>query len=694
MSRNRSGSVSFQRLEFMFKGEAVMRMGLLMLLSFCSAVCAAESAAVNPAPATAPVVLVELVRQADVIVKASYWGRQEKVEGGTVLEVLCEMGAYLKGWVAQRSDRLFVPDGSDVTLTQGERYILFARMNFDKHYITLLADANAKLPETSDNIRQILEAVQKTKTLQITFTTDKPIYVFGDKVRAIWQIKNVSDKPVRILAGASAFDVTFTVAGAAPWKAYSGRSGPFEEDYRLLKPGETFETHRTTPKAPSEGELRIDMAYQCGDNRVDVSEGPAERYPDVVLIREEKHFSVKIGPPDAAVGKKLLEDLTSPGWDVQLDALQRLVKIKQTAALPEVKAMVSHPWPAIRELVAETYQTSPDKADATYRSLVYDPAISVRNRAASVCIDQTIPDSDLCLLALRLVTEQAKAMDRLPAKGTDYGPLTRSPDVRLGDLLCSHLDDGRWYANCLLQTMQTYLPGVPQSAAQLTEAQKQEVSEKWAAFRRTCNVAFWTEEDLKKEMDECRARAFMDFKFDARFPQILDVMQKLAEGGRSNEDAVKALAALGPEIMPTTLYILNNPDIQHPVESAESAALINQYREWNARETVPYLFGVCYRWNQSPGGRAAAMAVALLDKDAARPHLERLYTKSVGAAIALAYLGDKRAVPYIMAERVMPGRSQPLDKIEALKRATGKTFETLGEWGVWWRDEGSKQEWR
>ena len=155
--------------------------------------------------------------------------------------------------------------------------------------------------------------------------------------------------------------------------------------------------------------------------------------------------------------------------------------------------------------------------------------------------------------------------------------------------------------------------------------------------------------------------------------------------GREADQA--KLRAMGKAVAPTTLHILRNWD------PYVSGALFDLYAEWGFREAAPDLLAALLRF-PSGAGAYAAVPAARLDPKLARPQLEPLANKQLTPAAALALLGQRRAVPLVMAQlrRVDPPKMAHVSA--GLAAVTGKRFHTWAEWVRWWRDEGSKQTWQ
>lgn len=110
-----------------------------------------------------------------------------------------------------------------------------------------------------------------------------------------------------------------------------------------------------------------------------------------------------------------------------------------------------------------------------------------------------------------------------------------------------------------------------------------------------------------------------------------------------------------------------------------------------------------------PDGDTRAEAVRLMaemDYPRAKTHIEGFFARPqgkwgwrsdaprLGAALALASRGEKRAVPVIFSDDFkkrlifLSGESS-----SALEQVTGQKFSNWNQWTRWWEREGSKQEW-
>ncbi|MDQ2732040.1 MAG: hypothetical protein M3Y56_10300, partial [Armatimonadota bacterium] len=178
------------------------------------------------------------------------------------------------------------------------------------------------------------------------------------------------------------------------------------------------------------------------------------------------------------------------------------------------------------------------------------------------------------------------------------------------------------------------------------------------------------------------------FQIDPRLKAIQVLISTLSVKSQHNPQDVTALAAMGREIAPTTLFLIQN-DLAHNIsETGEPWPLFTLFGQWKAVETEDYLLGA-----SCDGSLSAPSAAIAIDRARAYPLIEALMPHSLGAAVAIAALGEKRAVPFIMAQNTY-GQDQREELIlHALTAATGQTH-IWQDWKAWWEDTGSKQVWK
>ena len=654
----------------------------------------ATSPAIATAPAPAPVALPPItlaqVQSADVIVAGIVNQIQGKPDGSYFRLGTRRMstGGFLKGsrlWIGRG---FFIPAGQPVPFAQRDEVIVFARYDPVQNVNVVLPGVDAYRPADPQVIAQIQDMVAKQPRVAISMTTDKMTYGCGEPVKLMWKLTNATQQPINIYTGPFATGWGYALEGRVHSTGIGGTQSRSEADYRTLAPGGAWETSHTLTEMFPEGELRLNMAYLCDNNWIGSGETHiVSRKDNVFLDDDSREMVVTIQPPDAATIAKLTAALAGPVWEDQLNAMTILSGTHDGAALPAVQAMASHPSPLVRILAAKALTLAGAPMSPQLRDLVFDPDSQVRNATWPLVSRRQIANASIDILALKLV--MSEAIDKGIAPATDKpglwlydGALIHLRDPRIGDLLVQLMakgSDGGYVLNMLAGTnRQIHL----NNSTPATDDQKAIILQAWTEQAKNVQNPY-TMDQLNAEMDYCRAHAFNNMQVDPNIIAIGALMQKLNRNWANSGDDGKTLEAMGKGIVPTTLLLLRNN-----YEGYDSAALYNAYADWGATETVGDLLARSYK-----GEIFAPLAALHLNKAVAYPQLERLYTHNVGAALALASLGEKRAVPFIARRATENGVAWSEQASQALTLCTGLTKKAW-EWEKWWQQEGSLQEWK
>ena len=663
--------------------------------------------ALPAAAQTSTSVGTNLVRQADLVVVCRVL-RVRPVDGGKLLSTALQatLGvSILKGTADLANEDVFIADGGLPAPSPNVLCILFAHADPAHGRCVLLADPKAIIPATLGVAKEILGLANAQSKLEITLTTDQPSYPCGAHVTLIWRFRNIGNGPAAVYAGNSAFSwsasgrdqfgrefVHRPFSGGGTFSTYNHDfRAPVDKepertpaDYRTLAIGEQFEHRVAIEEMIPPGTLSIQMGYDCKDNRVGPGDA-AQTVANVVFAHEDRRLTVEVAPADDAFLKTAAAGLTAPIWEEQRSMLYVVSQDPRGSALPEVAALSKHPWPVIRMAAADALTEFLRPMSTALRDLLYDPDIRIRNQVLQYWTWRHVDDIQLSVMALKYVTDEAIGKGFLPemkdTRSMDYVFL-RDPDPRLGDLWLARLkagtDDGYNLAH-VLGIQARFLVG---GKCSIPPEGVAEVEKAWD-LRRPGVKGVWTEDDLKREMDLCRTQTFNDFTLDSRFKDIYDLLPKCTAWPIVKDEDRKALLTMGPESAPTIFFITSNSYRQ-----GVPAFFLEACVDWK----IPGMFDRLLAYAYS--GSAWSPPILLrLDKARAYPHLVYLYRTNPGAAIALASLGEKRAVPYICRALGRYDNQFDQDAARALAVATGKTMAGWWEWRDWWDREGSKENW-
>lgn len=637
-----------------------------------------------------------LVQKADVVVDALI-RKPKQQEDGTLYPFARHSGGdFVKGPQGIAARQLFLPNGSSFTFGDSREWIVFARADLDNKRNVVFAALDAQSlgrEETKKLCEQIRDIVQKQQKLSISMTTDKPSYTCGEPVTMVWQIKNITEKPVVIYIGPFAFQQGITIDNMTGGSSIGGSQTRTAADYKMLAPGESYEKQMIFKRLFPEGEIGVTMRYVAEDNWAQDKDRVRSRIPGVVFVHKEIKFTVPIEPLPTAAMKAAIAKLSSPIWATQLEAMQLLSISKAGAAQPEVEAMANHPWPSIRKLAADALTLNRNPISPALRDLIFDPDVSVRTEARQMARNRQIPGSSLDIIALKMVKQEAIDKGFFPKEEAQSQwmfdtQLIHIRDPRIGDLMAQLLRSGQGSGLVLNILAGTYHQVRIKDEA--TADQKSTILKAWEEQRANVQNPY-TMEQLKFEMDRCRLLAFQNFQLDDRVDEIRTLMAKLNRDF-AIKDSLKdqqTLADMGATIVPTTMFILHNN-----YQGFDSQFLYQLYGQWKSKEALNYLLDKSYQNNEF-----APLAAVNIEKETASKQLQYLFEQDsdkphLGASIALTWLGEKQAVPVVM--KYLPDmRSTWSDEVtSALTNATGQKFETSRDWVVWWQKSGSKLEWK
>lgn len=650
-----------------------------------------------PAPPTA-----ETIRQSDFIAAGRASVRSTPAEttvrfGITGLEVL-------KGprdnfvWLGSG----FVFPGAP-PFANNEKVILFGRWDSEKRRLIPL-EATPFLPSTPENLTLVRKLVEENPTARITMDADKERYNAGESIVLRWTVENLSPAPITIYTGPYAvqYDVIYDNTAHGTGTGGSGARKP--EEFPVLQPGEKWHTERTLKGPFPEGATGLRMRYDSQSKDV-IGSGAAAR---VLKLHELREFSVQMAPLDEAAIATLLKQLKSPLWDEQMAAMHVLASSNKGAQRPEVRGMAQHPWPALRVQAARAL-TQNGAWSPELRALLFDPHRQVRYLVRELIRQRQIPDSSLSLLALRRAESEAvKAgvLDEKQANSLASTTLTRLRDLRIGDALVAHLTDwpeGVYTLNQFAGLARENRITLGQPA---TDEQKQKTLAAWQEARKAVANPY-SALQLDAEIAAAKKGAFADLQFTPNFSAVRAGLMELSKGGSpwgpEKEAKVKELAALDKSAARDALPLLNN--YWAPGAAMETPAAL-RWLAADAQAAPPgafeYLLSRLYDGTQKDSDffaaldlrYEAALGIARLDAARAKPHLEQLFAAGeFGAAVALAALGEKKAVPLIMEKAANMSLRSYDDVLAALAKATGKEFPRYFEWTKWWQAEGKNMQW-
>lgn len=688
------------------------KLAVLLLVLRCGGASRADSSSgLAPGDDGANVIRPELVRRADVIVQAALETVTPQ-EGGVLLHFLAPTESLLLKGIESRAERdIFVPDERGLKFTvhpedyTQDAWIFFATYDLDKRRNILLDDRNAAIPFDSETARQIRHLANAQSGVSVHISATKKAYRVGDPPVIVWRIKNISDKPLHIYTGQYAFRLSYTINDTRAGGGW-GSTQRKAEDFKLLPPGQTLEHRETLRDNFPQGSTEIEAAYVCQENAVISEEPTGRRIEDAALARVESSFVLPILAPTNTALQSRLQQLKSPVWETQRQAMLILGATPHTARLPQVRAMAAHPWAEIRKLAAGALTLGDQPFGPQLRALLFDPDKSVRDAAFDFCQQRAREDSELSVLALIAATDEAIPRLTLQKNDWDVGAscilINNNPSPRLGDIWAARLRAGQDNGKLL-----SYVSGIgPQMLRakgdgdwdqwKPTPAQKKLILAAWAIKRKSVKN-LWTLSDLQRETALCRARVFHNYAFGLHLNQVRALMHKLNtsfDGYGETPDA-QQLAALGPGIGPAMLWILQNSFGEY-----DSGVAYTLLAKWKTPGAANYLIGRCYL-NQTidqfeeHGALYAPLPALKLDRARTYPQLQFLMERSLGAAVALASLGEKRPIPVIMRAMSNPkatfnGSSRP-ETLLALSTATGQQFKTPDEWLTWWKKAGQSK---
>ena len=650
-------------------------------------------------PAEKPISL-EQVQSADLIVS----GRLATVKNGeggdefrfgeTNMEIL--KGAR-RPWLGRG---FWVPTESAVKFASREQAIAFGRWDPIRRQIVILDGDNGKRALSEANLQRVRDLVAQKPRVTLALTSDKTTYAMGEPVTLKWIFQNTSDQAFKLYIGPYAFQYDYIFDNTAHGTSTGGSHTRTEDDYRNLKPGEKFEFTRVLKVAFPEGESRIRMRYANESNWIGSGNSDTKRaaksLDDVLFLAQETEYPFTVAPPSAAVLQDAIAKLASPLWDEQIAALKIVARTKGGAALPAVRALATHPMPSIRILVADALATEGAPMNPLLRDFLHDPNISVRSAALEFLRKRRIEGGGLAAWALKLAADEAQSKDWLVARTNSDSSapntyLVRVPDKRLGDLLLTQMNaTGQGarpleYAADAAREIRLFDDTMP------SDEQKQKIAAAWQVARQDVDNAY-SVADLEREREHVNERIFLGGKIDARLPQIRELLNKLAgdfDSYGKPEDRT-ALKELGVAAAPTVLFLLRNGLANN------SVAALEFLRESKTPGVLEFLLAQSYPTGDYPrASRFSALQAVLLDQKKALPHIARIFESGdLGAAVAMARAGEKRAVPILMDNIDNFSLPYAEEVYAALGVATGKDFHRAFDWSQWWKDEGKAQTWK
>lgn len=249
---------------------------------------------------------------------------------------------------------------------------------------------------------------------------------------------------------------------------------------------------------------------------------------------------------------------------------------------------------------------------------------------------------------------------------------------------------------------------MPDASKPPSDELKAKILAAWEAKRATVKGLF-TKAQLEAEIALARKIRYDDFQAGPFYETVAALVDEGKQRGFLGSPAQdvwnQKLLALPKAAAPDLLRVLKWRGVASPPKS-----VLRFLAESGEPQVYSLLAQIAYGQGY-PNGDARLEAIRLmgqLDFERARTHLENFLilpfdwgdwsreAPRMGAAIALAAHGEKRAVPIIFSPEY-EHRMVYLDNKtagEALKAATGRDFPNLFQWQRWWKNEGEKMEWK
>ena len=670
--------------------------GVLLLLSVPASAQDAPVPAVQTAPQileTSPQTLLssDFVRGCVYIGAGTFVIKPGGDEALGTFDYKRETGFYnrLLGADMLRFQGFLVPD--ELKAKSGQKLLLFAR--FDG--MAKRARIVGFLPWTQSSEARVKELIAQTPRLQFFFASDKKSYSVGEPVTITFEIKNISGAPLSIATDEYAVEFNLNYGGSSHSK--SDANARKRARVTTLAPGQSWKDERSYDDLFPVGELGLEWFYDEGD----VLKSRRALPSDLFLDLRHGELSVQITPMGAGQKAALKAQLKSPRWDEQLDAAQKMLQSQDASDWRALETFWSHPYEPLRliagEAIAKTGRFSPELKTMLYNG-TYLRALK---------LPETTDDFALALLARAAVLDEAiKGGFVLAPIG--YEPLYPLNNPRAGDILAARLRSGdsmaggannggilMWMSDARVTLLSASTPLAP-------ELQLKALT--WWDKKRASVKNPWTPAQLAREIALARKIGYNNFQvgpYDAPIVHFVDEGRKINFSNAPQDALDKELMALPKEAASDLMRVLKWRGVENPPDSA-----LRFIARSGDPQAFVFLAQITYNRGDADARFEATRLLGELDFARAKTHLEAFFadpigsdwhhnSRRLGAAVALAAHGEKRAVPVIFA----PEHQQRLiflhnDIGASLQNVTGENFSNWTQWKRWWEREGSKREWK
>ncbi|HEX8832690.1 MAG TPA: hypothetical protein VF719_00750 [Abditibacteriaceae bacterium] len=456
------------------------------------------------------------------------------------------------------------------------------------------------------------------------------------------------------------------------------------------------------------------MSYESSDAPGE-ERGPL---PDnLVLVRKTRDFSVEIKPPGAEQNRNISTGLQSPRWNEQLEAAQSLLNANSKD--PRLDKFATHPYTELRLIAAQAMLKRGTFTPAV-KALLYDPQLGllVASELSGIREQSRAGGNDAALAVLARGLVQAEAAAKGYASMAWFSGATFTlgslNDARLGDLMAARLQGpdemaGGINSGYILMNMAGVRETVKSVDAPLEPAVKERVLAAWKTKRAKVK-GLYSPAQLQAELALARKTGFDDFKVGPHFARIVHILDVQAKGYFDTTEATKTVDA-ELEAMPKEAALDLIRALQWRMGFSYNQRISRSVLNFLARSGEPKAFvtlaAIAYgeRGPEAEVRLEAVRLMAQMDWARAQTHIEGFFARPdgkwgwrsdaprMGAALALAARGEKRAVPLIFNHEKF--RTLRHDKIApALQAATGREFPNTTQWQNWWKREGSALEWK
>lgn len=624
---------------------------------------------------------------------------------------------------------LVVPSGEKIE-NNSPLALVFARIDPVGQQPILLA----RIAATPSNIERAKKLASENQKVTVTFSTDKTSYAPDDEIIAKWEARNTSPTVQKIYVGQYALQYTAIYGGSGRGTGSGGSHTRKAEDYVTLAPGEIWSDTRTIRGPFPQGQVFIEMTLDSSDNFLGseskshraLDRAAQERVEGVALFKAQDTVAVEIVAPSPAAQKALAARLNSANWSEALAAATTLSQLQNASEFPEMRALATHPWNALRMTAATALARDATTFSPQLRALAFDHDMKVRSQTFEALVKNRVPATGLAALAVMAVEAEAVAKGALTEKRpTRYTSMVltnlRDSNRNLGDLLAARIGAGQSNADGI--NAPSFLNGLAENGRNLrltndktaTPEEEKAILQAWkeASAANPTEVKSRTAADLQNEVAAARAAMFDNFKVGPQFPAIVQNLQKLNGEAfpKPADESRQFFENLAPDARPDILHALQwgAGETSRNLETLPALKAIAQIEGPQKAEANNFLIGLVYSGlnrNAREGiyvednvAYAAAVALGYGDAQFARPHLQIALQSdnpkiALGAAIGLFIGGQKSALPAVFEPKRWDeiGWLSSEDLEIALAKATGLTFKNRSEWKKWWDETGSKAE--